>query len=49
MAPFNERGPREVSLPLVGHTKGTLVFRSLPGPGKNSSFDWALLDYLRIR
>jgi hypothetical protein len=49
LAPFNDHNPRELIVPLDGHTEGTLVFRALPGPGNNSSADWGLLDYLRIR
>jgi hypothetical protein len=51
LMPDGNRKPRYVTVPLGNHNKGMLVFRTLPGPANNNNtaFDWALLEYLRIR
>ena len=49
MLPDGDRTPHHVKIPLREHAQGTLVISSLPGPRNNSAFDWALLEYLRIR
>ncbi len=49
VAPDGNRGPRMVKVPLGESNKGQLVFMCLPGPNNDTAFDWALLEYLRIR
>ncbi len=49
VTPRGDRSPRRVTVPLGSHTDGKLAFLVLPGPASNNTFDWALLEYLRIR
>ncbi len=49
VTPWGDRSPRRIAVPLGEHTDGKLAFLVLPGPGANNTFDWALLEYLRIR
>lgn len=49
VTPWGDRSPRRVTVALNGNTDGKLAFLVLPGPGANTTFDWALLEYLRIR
>ncbi len=49
VTPWGDRAPRRIAVPLAEHTDGKLAFLVLPGPGANNTFDWALLEYLRIQ
>ena len=43
-----DRGLQSFSIELIAPLQGTVVFRTLPGPNNNGSFDWAYWRCIKI-
>ncbi len=46
---LGDRGPRPLDLTLPADVTGELIFRTLPGPAGNASYDWAYWGDVTIR